>query len=110
MTPTKNADTISGRAASLDMTGGAFREAGHRLVDQIAAWLETMPDGPVMVSWYQVAPLTALQENGGFSVMTVPVGAAGTGTPVAGRLTVKAVLALQAPRPLAGAEARTVQV
>jgi glutamate/tyrosine decarboxylase-like PLP-dependent enzyme len=48
MTPTKTADTISGRAAPFEMTGSTFREAGHRLVDQIAAWLETMPDGPVM--------------------------------------------------------------
>ena len=38
---------IKDRTAPLDMTGTAFRAAGHRLVDQIASWLDAMPDGPV---------------------------------------------------------------
>src|SRR3954470_17174388 len=32
----------------LDMPADEFRELGHRLVDQIAAHLASMPDGPVM--------------------------------------------------------------
>ena len=35
------------RTAPLEMTGPAFRAAGHRLVDQIATWLDSMPRGPV---------------------------------------------------------------
>jgi aromatic-L-amino-acid decarboxylase len=45
---TKDVETLRDRAAPVDMTAAGFRAAGHELVDQIAAWLETMPDGPVM--------------------------------------------------------------
>src|SRR6188508_900529 len=38
---------IKDRTAPLEMTGTAFRAAGHRLVDQIASWLDAMPGGPV---------------------------------------------------------------
>jgi aromatic-L-amino-acid/L-tryptophan decarboxylase len=44
---TKDVETLRGRAAPLEMTADAFRDAGHALVDQIAHWLETLPDGPV---------------------------------------------------------------
>jgi glutamate/tyrosine decarboxylase-like PLP-dependent enzyme len=44
---TKNVDTLTRRAAPLDMPAGEFRAAGHGLVDQIADWLEQLPDGPV---------------------------------------------------------------
>ena len=47
MTPTTDIDTLRGRAAPLDMSAAAFRTSGHDLVDQIADWLERMPDGPV---------------------------------------------------------------
>jgi aromatic-L-amino-acid decarboxylase len=36
------------RTAPLEMTGTAFRDAGHDLVNQIADWLEALPDGPVV--------------------------------------------------------------
>jgi glutamate/tyrosine decarboxylase-like PLP-dependent enzyme len=48
MTPAHDIDTLRGRAAPLDMSAAAFRTSGHDLVDQIADWLERMPDGPVM--------------------------------------------------------------
>jgi aromatic-L-amino-acid decarboxylase len=41
-------EALRGRAAPLEMTPAAFRTAGHALVDQIADWLEKLPDGPVM--------------------------------------------------------------
>jgi aromatic-L-amino-acid/L-tryptophan decarboxylase len=44
----KDAETLRDRTAPLEMTAAAFREAGHSLVNQIADWLETLPDGPVM--------------------------------------------------------------
>jgi aromatic-L-amino-acid/L-tryptophan decarboxylase len=45
---TKDAETLRDRTAPLEMSADAFREAGHGLVDQIADWLETLPEGPVM--------------------------------------------------------------
>src|SRR3954463_7253066 len=36
------------RNAMLEMSGGGFRAAGYRMVDRIAEWLDTMPDGPVV--------------------------------------------------------------
>jgi aromatic-L-amino-acid/L-tryptophan decarboxylase len=48
MTLTKDVETLRGRTAPVEMTAVGFRAAGHRLVDQIANWLETLPDGPVM--------------------------------------------------------------
>ena len=44
---TKDVDTLGHRTAPLDMTAAEFRAAGHGLVDQIADWLERLPDGPV---------------------------------------------------------------
>ena len=48
MTPVRDVDTRSGRAAPIDMSAAAFRDAGHRLVDRVADWLEQMPEGPVV--------------------------------------------------------------
>ena len=48
MMPTTDIETRNGRTAPIDMTASGFRVAGHRLVDQIASWLETLPDGRVM--------------------------------------------------------------
>ena len=45
--PTKDLE-IARRGAPLDMSAGEFRTAGHGLVDQIADWLEQLPDGAVM--------------------------------------------------------------
>ena len=45
---TNDIDVRTNRAAPLEMTGAAFRAAGHGLVDQIADWLERLPDGPVV--------------------------------------------------------------
>jgi aromatic-L-amino-acid/L-tryptophan decarboxylase len=39
---------MTNRTAPLEMTGGDFRTAGYRLVDQIAEWLDAMPTGPVV--------------------------------------------------------------
>ncbi len=38
---------MTNRISPLEMTAGEFRDAGHRLVDQIAEWLDTMPRGAV---------------------------------------------------------------
>jgi aromatic-L-amino-acid decarboxylase len=38
---------VARRTAPLDMPAAEFRAAGHGLVDQIADWLEKLPDGPV---------------------------------------------------------------
>jgi glutamate/tyrosine decarboxylase-like PLP-dependent enzyme len=46
--PTKDVETLKDRLAPLEMSGDAFRSAGHQLVNQIADWLETLPNGPVM--------------------------------------------------------------
>jgi glutamate/tyrosine decarboxylase-like PLP-dependent enzyme len=40
-------DMTEGRTAPIEMTPEAFRDAGYRLVDQIAGWLQTMRHGPV---------------------------------------------------------------
>ena len=48
MTRMTNVETVSGRRAPLEMSAAGFRDAGHRLVDQIAEWLERLPDGPVV--------------------------------------------------------------
>jgi aromatic-L-amino-acid decarboxylase len=45
---TKDLETLRGRTAPLEMTPAGFRAAGHGLVDQIAEWLERLPNGPVM--------------------------------------------------------------
>jgi glutamate/tyrosine decarboxylase-like PLP-dependent enzyme len=45
---TKDVDTLRNRTTPIDMTAAGFRSAGHGLVDQIADWLEKLPDGPVM--------------------------------------------------------------
>jgi glutamate/tyrosine decarboxylase-like PLP-dependent enzyme len=47
MMPTTDIDTLRGRTAPLDMTAADFRTAGHRLVDQIAGWLDTLASGRV---------------------------------------------------------------
>ena len=39
---------MKNRTAPLAMAPGEFRAAGHRLVDQIAEWLDSMPRGPVV--------------------------------------------------------------
>jgi hypothetical protein len=39
---------LTSRAAPVEMTPEAFREAGHRLVDEIAAFLESLPRRPVL--------------------------------------------------------------
>jgi aromatic-L-amino-acid/L-tryptophan decarboxylase len=48
MMRTGNVETLSGRQAPLEMDAAGFRAAGHRLVDQIAGWLEQMPQGAVV--------------------------------------------------------------
>jgi len=47
MMPTTDIDTLRGRTAPVEMTAAEFRSAGHRLVDQIAGWLETVASGRV---------------------------------------------------------------
>lgn len=46
-----------GRSAPIEMSSAQFREAGHRLVDTLADFLETMPEGPVT----RVAPVPELR-------------------------------------------------
>jgi len=45
---TKDIETLRGRTAPAEMSASEFRAAGHDLVDQIARWLETLPEGPVV--------------------------------------------------------------
>ena len=40
-------DCNSGRHAPLEMDAATFRKLGHRLVDQLAGFLEALPFGPV---------------------------------------------------------------
>ena len=42
-----SADDLRDRRAPLEMSPEAFREAGHRLIDEIAAFLESLPRRPV---------------------------------------------------------------
>ena len=44
----KDVEALKQRNAPLDMTADGFRAAGHELVEQIAGWLETLRDAPVM--------------------------------------------------------------
>ena len=44
---TSESETRAGRTAPIEMSGSAFRAAGHALIDQIAQWLETLPGSPV---------------------------------------------------------------
>jgi aromatic-L-amino-acid/L-tryptophan decarboxylase len=44
----RDVESLRDRMAPIEMTGAEFRDAGHGLVDRIADWLETLPDGPVM--------------------------------------------------------------
>jgi glutamate/tyrosine decarboxylase-like PLP-dependent enzyme len=44
---TSETETRAGRTAPIEMSGAAFRTAGHALIDQIAEWLEMLPGGPV---------------------------------------------------------------
>ena len=48
MTAMKALDTPEDRRAPIAMHPADFRSAGHRLVDQIAGWMEAMADGPVV--------------------------------------------------------------
>jgi aromatic-L-amino-acid/L-tryptophan decarboxylase len=48
MTPALDVETLRSRSAPIEMSGAAFRDAGHHLVDRIADWLEEMPDGLVV--------------------------------------------------------------
>ena len=48
MTRAAEIEALRQRHAPLEMDSGAFREIGHRLVDQIADRLAALPDGPVV--------------------------------------------------------------
>ena len=45
---TRESETRASRTAPVEMSGDAFRRAGHALIDQIGDWLEGLPDGPVV--------------------------------------------------------------
>ncbi len=47
------------RQSPIEMSPAAFRDAGHRLVDDLAAFLESMPSGKVTES-PQVGDLKAI--------------------------------------------------
>jgi aromatic-L-amino-acid/L-tryptophan decarboxylase len=48
MMATQRAEALRTRVSPLEMAPADFRTSGHRLVDQIAAWLEEMPQGAVV--------------------------------------------------------------
>jgi glutamate/tyrosine decarboxylase-like PLP-dependent enzyme len=54
----------SRRNAALTMDGATFRKLGHRLVDQVAKFLETLPDRPVTCDESPSAVREALDLNG----------------------------------------------
>ena len=56
--------TDSSRHAPLAMDASVFRALGHRLVDQIAQRLESVPDGPVTHNQSPSAVRKALGLNG----------------------------------------------
>jgi glutamate/tyrosine decarboxylase-like PLP-dependent enzyme len=45
---TREAASRKARHAPIDMTGADFRAAGHELVERIAGWLDSMPEGPLV--------------------------------------------------------------
>ena len=59
---TKDLDLVR-RDAPLDMSAGAFRDAGHDLVDRIADWLEGLPAGPITRDDTPAAVRRALQAD-----------------------------------------------
>src|SRR6476661_10201525 len=63
MIATNDIDVTERRTAPIEMTAAAFREAGYRLVDQIAGWLQAMPDGPVTHDESPAAVRRALQAD-----------------------------------------------
>src|SRR6478672_4952176 len=63
MIATNDIDVVEQRTAPIEMTPAAFREAGYRLVDQIAGWLQAMPDGPVTRDESPAAVRLALQSD-----------------------------------------------
>src|SRR4030095_16082255 len=63
MMSTNSPDTLIDRCAPLEMSGDRFRSLGHDLVDQIADWLERLPDGPVMRDESPVALRRALNAD-----------------------------------------------
>jgi glutamate/tyrosine decarboxylase-like PLP-dependent enzyme len=63
MIATNDIDGVEQRTAPIEMTPAAFREAGYRLIDQIAGWLQAMPDGPVTHDESPAAVRLALQSG-----------------------------------------------
>ena len=45
MTPPRE---VERRTAPIEMSGETFRTTGHALVDQVATWLDTLREGPIM--------------------------------------------------------------
>ncbi len=54
------------RNAGLAMDPATFRTIGHRLVDQVAARVEALPDGPITADGSPSGVRDALELNGSF--------------------------------------------
>jgi glutamate/tyrosine decarboxylase-like PLP-dependent enzyme len=75
MTPAEDVDVVKARTAPLDMSAGAFRAAGHDLVNRIADWLERMPEGPVTHDETPAAVRRALDADRGLPASGADAGA-----------------------------------
>jgi glutamate/tyrosine decarboxylase-like PLP-dependent enzyme len=75
MTPAEDVDVVKARTAPLDMSAGAFRAAGHDLVNRIADWLERMPEGPVTHDETPAAVRRALDADRGLPESGADAGA-----------------------------------
>jgi glutamate/tyrosine decarboxylase-like PLP-dependent enzyme len=75
MTPAEDVDVLKARTTPLDMSAGAFRAAGHDLVNRIADWLERMPEGPVTHDETPAAVRRALDADRGLPESGADAGA-----------------------------------
>ena len=72
---TSESETRASRTSPIEMSGDAFRRAGHALIDQIGDWLEALPDGPVLRDESPADVRRALQADRGLPESGTEAGA-----------------------------------